>query len=79
MASGFIPGAISLDDVCDVRNLTYRIREAHYILLMLMEDNMDIAFELFGKHAEEICVAASRAFDIEPYAEFAIITADDRF
>jgi hypothetical protein len=58
---------------------------------MLMEDNMDIAFELFGKHAEEICAAASRAFDIEPYAaasrafdiepyaEFAIITADDRF
>jgi len=52
---------------------------------------MDIAFELFGKHAEEICAAASRAFDIEPYAaasrafdiepyaEFAIITADDRF
>jgi len=41
MASGFIPGAISLDDVCDVRNLTYRIREAHYILLMLMEDHME--------------------------------------
>jgi hypothetical protein len=28
-----------------------------------------IAFELFGKHAEEMCAAASRALDTEPYAE----------
>jgi hypothetical protein len=39
----------------------------------------NIAFELFGKHAEEMCAAASRALDTEPYAEFTIITADDRF
>ena len=41
--------------------------------------DQDIAFELFGKHAEEMCAAASRALDTEPYAEFTIITADGRF
>jgi hypothetical protein len=41
--------------------------------------DQNIAFELFGKHAEEMCAAASRALDTEPYAEFTIITADDRF
>jgi hypothetical protein len=41
--------------------------------------DQNIAFELFGKHAEEMCAAASRALDTEPYAEITIITADDRF
>jgi len=41
--------------------------------------DQNIGFELFGKHAEEMCAAASRALDIEPYAEFTIITADDGF
>jgi hypothetical protein len=40
--------------------------------------DQNIAFELFGKHAEEMCAAASRALDTEPYAEFTIITAGDR-
>jgi hypothetical protein len=51
--------------------------------LLLLTPSFDgvgqnIAFELFGKHAEEMCAAASRALDTEPYAEFTIITADDR-
>jgi hypothetical protein len=37
-----------------------------------------IAFELFVKHADDICAAASRALDTEPNAELTIITADDR-
>jgi len=40
--------------------------------------DQDIAFELFVKHADDICAAASRALDTEPNAEFTIITADDR-
>jgi hypothetical protein len=40
--------------------------------------DQDIAFELFVKHAEEMCATASRALDTGPYAELTIITADDR-
>ena len=41
--------------------------------------DQNIALELFGEHAEEMCAAASRALDTEPYAEITIITAHDRF
>jgi len=40
--------------------------------------DQNIAFELFIKHADEICAAASRALDTEPNAELTIITADRR-
>jgi hypothetical protein len=40
--------------------------------------DQDIAFELFVRHAEEMCAAASRALGTEPNAEFTVITADDR-
>ena len=40
--------------------------------------DQDIAFELFVKHADEMCAAASRALDNEPNGELTIITTDDR-
>jgi hypothetical protein len=40
--------------------------------------DQDIAFELFVKHADDICAAASRALDTEPNAELTIITSEDR-
>jgi hypothetical protein len=87
MAWTYIPGSgkISLEGVefgltngAETRRCFISQQEIDRWAAHVGKIDQNIAFELFVKHADEICAAASRALDTEPNAELTIITADDR-